>query len=160
VTGNQAPRWLRRAAGAFDLGAGLREELLIQLQRLGNTGDATSFDEEVDVKPVPGATAGPHFHGQHRSLIGGDDLNVPRLENRLPVGLLEYRYELLSRVVEPFGTEPSAFTDLSGDGEHVICGMNRAIDVSGGEPSIERKHHDRSANQVDLGLDVASIELV
>src|ERR1700729_2592523 len=69
------------------------KELLIQLQRLGNAGDAASFDEQVNVETVPRATAGPHFHGQHRPLIGGDDLNVPRLENRLPVGLLEYRYE-------------------------------------------------------------------
>ena len=70
----------------------------------------------------------------------------PDLSIGCQFGLLEYRYELWSRVVEPFGTEPPVFTDLSGDGEHVICRINRAINVSGGEPSIERKHHHRSAN--------------
>ena len=33
-----------------------------------------------------------------------------------------------------------------GDSEHLIYWMNRATNVSGGERSSERKHHDRPAN--------------
>ena len=70
------------------------EILLVEIQCLGNAGDATPFDEKVNVQTVSRTTASPHFHCQHRPLIGRDNLNVPRLEYRLPVGLLECRYEL------------------------------------------------------------------
>ncbi len=71
------------------------EVLLVEIQCLGDAGDATSFDEKGNVQTVSRTTASPHFHRQHGPLIGGNNLNVPQLEYRLPVRLLECRYELL-----------------------------------------------------------------